>query len=104
MFPPSADSALMDRVALDMSSAPPAVAMSAMRNAFRYSDRVATRLGELNLPVVAINAELFPTDTASLGRHQVQLLMMPEVGHFLQMEEPARFNELLRTALARFPE
>jgi pimeloyl-ACP methyl ester carboxylesterase len=94
----------MHRVALDMSGAPPAVAMSAMRNAFRYSDRVATRLGELKLPVVAINAELFPTDTASLGRHQVQLLTMPEVGHFLHMEDPARFNELLRTALARLPE
>lgn len=101
MFPPSADSALMDRVAMDMSAAPPAVAMSAIRNAFAYDARLPGRLDELKLPVVAINAALFPTDTASLGQRGVQAIIMPEVGHFLMMEDPARFNELLREALGR---
>jgi pimeloyl-ACP methyl ester carboxylesterase len=104
LFPTTADSATMNRVALDMSAAPPAVAMSAMRNAFRYDARLAARLTELNLPVVAINADLFPTDSASMAEHGVQVITMPEVGHFLQMEDPARFNTLLRDALGRIPQ
>ena len=73
-------------------------------NAFAYDARLAGRLDELKLPVVAINAALFPTDTASMGRHGVQVITMPEVGHFLQMEDPERFNGLLREAIDRIPQ
>ena len=103
MFPATADSAVRDRVALDMSAAPPAVATSAMRNAFRYDAMLPTALTELQLPVVAINADLFPTDTTSMRQHGVQVIIMSGVGHFLMMEDPARFNELLREALDRMP-
>jgi pimeloyl-ACP methyl ester carboxylesterase len=104
MFPPDADSAVMHRVALDMSAAPPAVAMSAIRNAFTYDAQLARRLTELRLPVVAINAALFPTDSTSMADHGVQVVIMPEVGHFLMMEAPAEFNTLLVDAIARIPQ
>lgn len=103
MFPATADSALMERVALDMSSAPPAVAMSAMRSAFGYDSRVAQRVDALQLPIVAINADLFPTDTASMSAHGVQVILISGVGHFLQMEKPEEFNAALRDGLARMP-
>jgi pimeloyl-ACP methyl ester carboxylesterase len=83
-----------------MSSAPPAVALSAMRNAFAYDQRLAARLRELDLPVVAINADLFPTDTASMREHGVVVRTMSGVGHFLMMEDPERFNLMLRDVLA----
>lgn len=104
MFPPTADSTLAARIAMDMSSAPPAVAMSAIRNAFGYEDRVPAALAALKLPVVAINAGLFPTDTMSLQQHGVQVTIMTGVGHFLPMEDPARFNVMLRGALDRMPQ
>ena len=104
MFPPTADSAVMNRVALDMSAAPPAVAMSAIRHAFAYDARLAQRLAELKLPVVAINAALFPTDSSSMADNGVQVLIMPDVGHFLMMEAPAEFNTLLRDAIGRIPQ
>jgi pimeloyl-ACP methyl ester carboxylesterase len=39
-----------------------------------------------------------------MAEHGVQVITMPEVGHFLQMEDPARFNTLLRDALGRIPQ
>lgn len=104
MFPATTDSAISNRIATDMSSAPPAVATSAMRAAFRYDRRLPEALVELKLPVMAINADLFPTDTASMTAHGVTVFTMTGVGHFLQMEDPTRFNELLRAALDRMPQ
>ncbi|HEY0969671.1 MAG TPA: alpha/beta hydrolase [Gemmatimonadales bacterium] len=56
-------------------------------------------VGELKLPVVAINADFAPTDVPSLERHGVRVVTMPGVGHFMQQEDPERFNRLLRTAI-----
>ena len=56
-------------------------------------------LQELKLPMMAIKPETPPTDVASMERHGVQVLLMPGVGHFLPMEEPERFNVLLRRAI-----
>jgi pimeloyl-ACP methyl ester carboxylesterase len=103
LFPPTADSVLVGEVAMDMSAAPPAVAMSAIRRAFEYEAEVTAALDDLKLPVIAINADLFPTDTASLQQHGVEVMTMTGVGHFLQLEDPAQLNAMLRTALKRLP-
>jgi pimeloyl-ACP methyl ester carboxylesterase len=99
MFPPNADKALVERVALDMSSAPQDVALGAMESAFSYDAKVPVLLQELKLPVIAINPDNSPSDSASLARHGVQLVVLSGVGHFLMMEDPQRFNPLLITAI-----
>jgi pimeloyl-ACP methyl ester carboxylesterase len=99
MFPPTADRSLVERVAADMSSAPPTVAVSALENAFSYSREMPRTLQELKLPVIAINPDNGPTDVGSMERYGVKVVIMPGVGHFLHMEDPARFNRLLRTAV-----
>jgi pimeloyl-ACP methyl ester carboxylesterase len=38
-------------------------------------------------------------DVQSLQQHGVELLTMPAVGHFLMMEDPQSFNDLLRQVL-----
>lgn len=102
LFPPTADPALAERVANDMASAPPHVAVPALESAFGFDREIPGALQELGLPVVAINPETPPTDVASMERHGVKVLLMPGVGHFLQMEDPPRFNALLREALDVF--
>lgn len=99
MFPPGADPALVERVAADMSAAPPTVALGAMESALGYDREVTRALQELKLPLVAINPDYRPTDVASMERHGVQVVLMPRVGHFLMMEDPERFNRLLETAI-----
>jgi pimeloyl-ACP methyl ester carboxylesterase len=102
MFPANADPGLVDRVAKDMASAPPAVAISALQNTLSNGPRVAAALAGLKLPVVAINADQQPTDHASLARHGVKAFVMPASGHFLMMEDPARFNRSLDSVVKGF--
>lgn len=100
-FVPTSDTVLRERVAADMSSAPPAVALSAVYYAMSYSRQVVATLHELKLPVIAINPDNAPTDTASMQRNGVEVMIMPGVGHFVMMEDPERLNGLLRTAIDR---
>lgn len=101
MFPENADPALVEQVALDMSAAPPAIALSAMRSAVEYENKIPAMMQRLKLPVVALNAGYRPTNTVSLKRHGVETVVMPDVGHFLMMEKPEPFNAMLASALER---
>ena len=101
MFLPTSDPALVERVALGMSSARPSVALPSLESAFGYSREMPRTLEQLKLPVIAINPDNAPTDEASLNRYGVQVIFMPGVGHFLMMEDPTRFNGLLSNAITR---
>ncbi len=101
MFPSSADQSLVERVATDMSSAPPAVALGAMESAISFDREIPRALQELQLRVVAINPDSPATDIASMKRHGVDVVLMSGVGHFPMMEDPERFNRLLGTAIEK---
>jgi pimeloyl-ACP methyl ester carboxylesterase len=103
LFRPGTDPALVERVSAEMSSRPPEIALSALDHAFSYSREVVRTLQELNLPVIAINADFLPTDVASMNRAGVKVIVMPGTGHFLQLEAPDRFNALLAEALDALP-
>lgn len=100
MFLPTSDPALVDRIAADMSSAPPEVALAAIESSFGYSREVTKALDELKLPVVALNPDDGPTDVASLERHGVKVVIVPGADHFVPVEAPERLNPLLESAIA----
>lgn len=99
MFRPDADPALVDRVAADVSDAPQGIALTSLKSAYNFERDLPEVLKTLELPVVAINADDMPTDAASLGAHGVKTVIMARSGHFLMMEDPARFNKLLKVEL-----
>jgi pimeloyl-ACP methyl ester carboxylesterase len=99
MFAPASDRALVERIAMDMSSAPPEVAIPALVSTISNGRQIPGALQELKLPVIAINPDKPPTDVESLQRQGVKVMVMPGVGHFVMMEDPERFNGLLRTAI-----
>lgn len=101
MFPIGADAALMERVAKDMSAAPPAVAVPSLRAAITYDREVPEALRALGLPVVAINPERPASDLVSLTRHGVALERMPGVGHFPMLEAPEAFRARLEEVVGR---
>ena len=101
MFPPTADKALVERIASDMASAPENVAIPALEAAFAYAHEVPAVLKALQLPLVAINPGTPPTNVENLRSHGVDAVLMPGVGHFLMMEDPATFNRLLEDVLAK---
>ncbi len=102
MFPPTADSALVDRVASDMASAPQEIALGAMEQYLQYD--FVTALGDVQLPVRCVNSDAYPTNVE--GNSQVAVSfnakIMPGTGHFLHMENPVAFNGLLRETVAEF--
>jgi pimeloyl-ACP methyl ester carboxylesterase len=95
MFPSGSDPALVTKIAKDMSSAPPDVAIGAMRSAITYDRKVTVGLDELKLPVIAINPSEPKTDSLSLKKYGVKTIIMTGVGHFSMMENPTEFNRLL---------
>ncbi len=101
MFPASTPPDLVDEIVEDMSSAPLAIALEALRHAFANEGPVMAALPRLKIPVVAINPDYRPTDTASLGNYGIDTVIASGVGHFLMLEDAKQFNRLLADILAR---
>ncbi|MCP5327780.1 MAG: alpha/beta hydrolase [Sinobacteraceae bacterium] len=100
LFAPGSDPTLMRRIADDMSQAPPAVAIPAMRALLSWDG--ADTMRALSVPIVAINADLGGVTDEARIRKQVpdfRAVTVPGLGHFLMMEDPARFNPILDTEI-----
>ncbi len=102
MFGANADPKIVDRIAKDMAAAPPSVGLSALEGSFTYARFVPATLAELKLPAVAINSDNGPTDLDSLSKHGVKVRVIPRTGHFMQVEDPARFNRVLSEVVSSF--
>jgi pimeloyl-ACP methyl ester carboxylesterase len=102
LFPSTADTALVERVATDMAAAPPEVGIGAMEQIYGY-DR-AEALQEMRLPLRSINSDAFKVDVD--GNREVaesySVVTMSGVGHFLHMESPDDFNDLLNRTIMEF--
>jgi pimeloyl-ACP methyl ester carboxylesterase len=83
-----------------MSSAPPAIALDALRHSWANEGAVMAALPRLAAPVVAINSDHERTDAVSLGEYGVETVIASGVGHFPMLEDPDQFNRLLADVLA----
>lgn len=99
MFVKSTSPKLIDWIRVDMSSAPPHVAISAMEEYLgEFLDkRVTGHFAGLNVPVYSIDSTLFPTNVKSNKKHikNYNVTFIEDAGHFLMLEKPAAFNEAL---------
>jgi pimeloyl-ACP methyl ester carboxylesterase len=102
MFPPTADPALVERVAEDMASAPPDVALDAAVHAWGNDGPAIAALERLTVPVVQIRPDDGPTDIESLARHGVGTVIVHGAGHFPMLEDPAQFDAALAEVIAAF--
>ena len=86
-----------------LSSAPKEIALSAFRNYLgQYvNGEAAIVFKDITIPVVSINARLWPTAPEENRKHieDYQLFYIEETGHFPMLEKPEEFNMLLRKAL-----
>lgn len=95
MFPENANKALVEAVALDMSSAPQDVALSSMKEYFKVSDPELIK--GLAVPLKSINADLWPTNIEGNKKlvPSYEMALMKGYGHFIMLEAPDEFNRLL---------
>jgi len=99
MFPPGSDPSLVSRVTKDMSSAPPDIAIGALKSALTYDRKVTVALDALHLPIIAINPDKPATDSLSMKKYGIKTIIMHNVGHFPMLEKPDEFNQVLSKAI-----
>ena len=99
MFLPTSNPDLVERVATDMASAPPEIAVDVMAHTWGNQRALIEGLARLTVPVTAINPSERPTDVDSLARHEVRNVPLAGVGHFPMLEDPDAFNRVLRDVI-----
>jgi pimeloyl-ACP methyl ester carboxylesterase len=101
MFREDSDPALVDRVVSDMCDAPPEVGISLLSQFFEY-DMGPALAAVADIPVLYINADGFPTDSEVNQKYHPTFsgAVVQDVGHFLMMEEPYVFNNLLKQVVS----
>jgi pimeloyl-ACP methyl ester carboxylesterase len=108
MLLPATPLPIREWIMADMASAPPKVALSAMEEmmGLYISGESARIFEEIAVPVVLVNADLWPLDEAANRRHMRSLAVITLKGadHFPMLGRPAEFNAALDQAIARIPE
>lgn len=100
-FGPNADADQVNTVATKAMAADPNRAIGSLV-AYLYNEPALLEgLSAIDAPVFAINGGFKPTDKASLDAYGVELTVINDVGHFVMIEDPDRFNQSLSTILTR---
>jgi pimeloyl-ACP methyl ester carboxylesterase len=97
LFVKGNDPTLAQKIAYDMSLTPPRVGVPALRALLEYD--FTAPLKDLSVPIVAINSDLGePANEARIKRvlPKFRAVTLVGDGHFLMMEDPARFNSTLQ--------
>lgn len=97
---PESDAALVTRTIDAMCSAPPEIAIAQLREFSTYDMTLAMR--RVTAPIRSVNAAMYPTQVESNRQYAptFDAKLMDGVGHFLMMERPREFNELLAAWVA----
>ncbi len=103
MISPTTDPQLREWILSDMSAAPPAVALSAMREMMsQYLTGDAARVFEqIRIPVITVNGDLWPINYEANRRHMFSYdaIVLKDADHFLMMDRPDDFNSALEKAI-----
>lgn len=103
MILPETDPVLKEWIISDMSSAPPAIALSAMEEMMtQYITGEAAKIfEEIPIPVVTVNASLWPVNYEGNRRHMFSFdaIVLEDTDHFLMLDQAERFNDALDNAI-----
>jgi pimeloyl-ACP methyl ester carboxylesterase len=103
MFTSTSDPILVERVAADMSEAPPEIGLSAAEESQHRQD-LAKAFEEVQVPIRCIHSDRGTINIEAARRHSssFEAVYMREVGHFVMMEDPEMFNRLLAEIVEEF--
>ncbi len=103
MISPRTDPLVRNWILSDMSAAPPAVALSAMKEMMsQYVTGDAAKIfDEIKIPVITVNADLWPINHEANRRHMVSFnaIVLKDADHFLMMDRSDEFNKALEKAI-----
>ncbi|HOW54278.1 MAG TPA: alpha/beta hydrolase [Syntrophorhabdaceae bacterium] len=103
MISPRTDPLLREWILADMSAAPPAVALSAMKEMMSQyvTGEAARTFDEVRVPVLSVNGDLWPINYEANRRHMLSFdaIVLKDADHFLMMGRPGEFNNALEKAV-----
>ena len=103
MMRPQIDSRLREWILADMSAAPPAVAVSALKELMsQYITGEAARMfDDIRLPVITVNGDMWPVNYDANRRHMAsfEAIVIKGADHFLMIDRAAEFNPALEKAI-----
>jgi len=105
MFTKTSDAALVEKIATDMSSAPPAVGIGEIEKLFDWLNNDLIRvLREVKAPITCINSDVYPTKVEINQRYapSFKAKIMSGVGHFNMIEAPEIFNSMLEETVKEY--
>jgi len=104
LFTSRSDPALVERISQDMSSAPQAVGIGAIRAEFDFLNDLTRIVKDVEAPITCINSDVEPTRTEVNRRYApgFKAKIMAGVGHFNMMEAPDIFNGLLEETMKEY--
>ena len=105
LFISTTDSTLVDKIMNDMTSVPPQIGIGVLENFMTY-DKTISQFEKLKIPVRFINCSSPPTHIESANRHikDLKVKIMENVGHFVMLEDPEKFNRILDDVLSEIIE
>jgi pimeloyl-ACP methyl ester carboxylesterase len=100
MFVRASDPQLIERIVTQVSTFPPEIGLSALQHTWAY-DCGPGPIEAIEVPIHALNADKFPTNLVAERRHapQFEATILKGVGHYLMLEDPPRFGDLLESTL-----
>ncbi len=104
-FMPNADSVFVEKIIARMSAVPPEVGLGAAEAQVNFTNNdLLQALRQIRAPVRCINSARIPTNVEAGKRYtsSFEVTLMPAVGHFVMMEDPATFNRLLDDTIKGF--
>ena len=103
MISPQTDPQLREWILADISTAPPAVALSAMKEMMlQYVTGEAAKIFErIHIPVITVNGDIWPINYEANRRHMFSYdaIILKNADHFLMMDRPEEFNTALEKAV-----
>jgi pimeloyl-ACP methyl ester carboxylesterase len=103
MIYPQTDSQLREWILSDVSAAPSAVALSAIKEmTAQYITGEAAKIFEqIRIPVISVNGDLWPINYEANRRHMFSYdaIVLKNADHFLMMNRAEEFNSALEKAI-----
>lgn len=88
---------LKDRLTREMAAADPTWALPVWDDLLKWNPQAA--FTELQVPIHAINGSMIPESARKRCAPFITETLIPGAGHFLQMENPERFDQILQKVL-----
>jgi sigma-B regulation protein RsbQ len=98
-FSANTPAAVKSRIISEVTSRPPELSVAILQGIFAYDS--APALAQVKVPIRAINSDLNPTSLEVNRKYapQFDAVIIKGTGHYPMLEDPARFNQLLRDLL-----